>query len=60
MPLQCRRLIKVIPIFSVQIFSRKAVVMAAIIMLFVFPVNVYADKDTRATEGTADQVSTPS
>lgn len=55
---QYQRLIKVFPLFSLQIFSRKAVVMAVIIMLSVFPVNAFADKDTRVTEKYADQVST--
>ena len=55
---QYQRLIKVFPLFSLQIFSRKAVVVAVIIMLSVFPVNAYADKDTRVTEKYADQVST--
>ena len=55
---QYQRLIKVFPSFSLQIFSRKAVVMAAIITLSVFPVNVFADKDTRVTERSADQVIT--
>ena len=32
--------------------------MAAIITLSVFPVNVFADKDTRVTERSADQVIT--
>ena len=32
--------------------------MAVIIMLSVFPVNAYADKDTRVTEKYADQVIT--
>lgn len=32
--------------------------MDAITTLSVFPVNVYADKDTRVTERSADQVST--
>jgi len=40
---------------TASIFSRKAVVMAAIIMLSAFPVNVCADKDTWVTERSADQ-----
>ena len=55
---QYQRLIKVFLLFTLQIFSRKPVVMAATITLSVFPVNAFADKDTRVTERSADQVST--
>lgn len=59
MSFQYQLLIKVFPsVFFLQIFFRKAAVMAAIITLSVFPINVFADKDTRVTERSADQVST--
>ena len=58
MSFQYQLLIKVFPSVFLQIFFRKAAVMAAIITLSVFPINVFADKDTRVTERSADQVST--
>ena len=58
MSFQYQLLIKVFLSVFLQIFFRKAAVMAAIITLSVFPINVFADKDTRVTERSADQVST--